>query len=233
MTRSEVIDLLKSHSNEKGIAKWNTKYIHKDSLKSYGIGLTVLRKLAKQIGRNHTLALELWNSDVYDVKIMALLIDEPKQVTREQAEQQVEDLKYGHLAHVFSACDATLSKTPFVYDLLSDWVVSDDKNRRSCAYGLLYEVSKFKKKNVPDNTFFLKHIERINQTYFNESFAVKCSMGGALLGLGKRNAILNAAALEVATKIGPIPMGSKDDNCEPFNVVKHLTSPYIKNKLGL
>ena len=46
------------------------------TLKSFGIGLTVLRKLAKQIGRDHELALQLWESDIYDAKIISLLIDE-------------------------------------------------------------------------------------------------------------------------------------------------------------
>ena len=58
-------------------------------------------------------------------------------------------------------------------------------------------------------------------------------MGGALLGIGKRNIVLNAAALKVAKKIGPIPVLSGVSKCEPFDVVKHLTSDYIKQKLGI
>ena len=58
-------------------------------------------------------------------------------------------------------------------------------------------------------------------------------MGGALLGIGKRNAKLNAAALKVAKKIGPIQFESNSGQCEPFDVVKHLTSNYLKNKLDL
>jgi len=233
MTYTQVISLLKANKNESGIRKWKLHNHSSKKLKSFGIGLTVLRKLAKQIGRNRPLALQLWDSDIYDAKIIALLIDDPKQITREQAEMQVEHLKQGHLAHVFSSCGAPLAKTPFVVDLLVEWINSEDKMRRSCGYGLLYEISKSKKKSAPDNDFFQDCIEKIRVSFDNEHIAVQGAMGGALLGIGKRNAILNAAALKVAKKIGPIEIKSDSGKCAPFDVVKHLTSDYIKNKLGV
>ena len=38
---------------------------------------------------------------------------------------------------------------------------SEDAMRRRCGFGLLYEVSKSKKKNAPDDAFFLERIEHI------------------------------------------------------------------------
>ena len=112
--QDEVFALLETHKNERGIQHWNQRYATRQgALKSFGIGLTVLRKLAKKIGRNHKLALQLWTSDFYDAKIISLLIDDPKKISREQVEEQVEEMNQGHLAHVFSTCNATLSKTPF------------------------------------------------------------------------------------------------------------------------
>ncbi|MBC8769308.1 DNA alkylation repair protein [Arenibacter sp. BSSL-BM3] len=233
MDKSEVINLLEANQNERGIQNWKKLNSHADSLKSFGIGLTVLRKLSKKIGRDHSLAHQLWKSDIYDAKIIALLIDDPKQITRDQVELQVDNLKHGYLAHVFSSCDATLAKTPFVVDLLEDWLNSNDTMRKQCGYGLLYEVSKSKKKDAPDNAFFLQKIQKIHDTYDKEKNIILLSMGGALLGIGKRNTILNVAALKVAKKIGPIPVDSGISKCEPFDVVKHLTSDYLKKKLGI
>jgi len=79
MTKTQVIALLKENRNERGVANWK-KHCAKSKLKSFGIGLTQLRKLAKQIGRDHKLAWELWKSDNYDVKVIGLLIDDPKQL---------------------------------------------------------------------------------------------------------------------------------------------------------
>ncbi|NKI27969.1 hypothetical protein HCG49_15515 [Arenibacter sp. 6A1] len=233
MNPDEVIELLEANKNERGIQNWKKLNPDPDGLKSFGIGLTVLRKLSKQIGRDHSLAQQLWKSDLYDAKIIALLIDDPKQITREQAEKQVDNMKQGFLAHVFSSCDATLAKTSFVVELLTDWINSDHTIRKGCGYGLLYEVSKSKKKDAPDDAFFLQKIDQIHDTFYGEKNSIQVAMGGALLGIGKRNIILNAAALKVAKKIGPIPIESGISKCEPFDVVKHLTSDYLKEKLGI
>ena len=44
------------------------------------------------------------------MKIIALLIDDPKTITIEQAEKQVDQLQGGYLTHVISSWDATLAK---------------------------------------------------------------------------------------------------------------------------
>jgi hypothetical protein len=57
-------------------------------------------------------------------------------------------------------------------------------------------------------------------------------MGGALMSIGKRNKKLNAAAIKVAKAIGPIHFSDGDKTCEPMDVLKHLTSDYLRNRLG-
>jgi len=73
-------------------------------------------------------------------------------------------------------------------------------------------------------------INKIDKEYKNHKTSVLGSMGGALMGIGKRNKKLNAKALKVAKKIGPIYFNEDEKNCEPFDVVKHLTSDYLKKK---
>src|SRR5690606_13637533 len=148
-----------------------------------------------------------------------------------QAEKQVEELTGGMLAHVFSSCDATLAKTPFVVELVAEWVRSDDPVRRACGYLLLYEVSKFSGKKAPSEQFFLDHVERIADTIHKEPENVCLAMGTALMGIGKRSAALNQAALKVARDTGPIEFTSLSGECEPFDVAKHLTTDRLKAKL--
>ncbi|MEM1449226.1 MAG: DNA alkylation repair protein [Planctomycetota bacterium] len=230
MTKAAVLAYLKAEQDPRGIAHWKKLGSSTGGLKSHGIGLTRLRKYAKELGRDPRLAAQLWKTKVYEAKVLSLLIDDPKTMTIEQAERQVEELQGGHLAHVFSSCDATLAKTPFVVELLQTWVVSDDPVRRSCGYGLLYEVSKWKKKSAPDEAAFLAHVERIDERYPDESIPVLMAMAGALLGIGKRTKKLNAAALKVAKKIGPIEF-DRTGRCDPFDVAKHLASDYAKSRL--
>lgn len=233
MTVSEVLALLNAERDERGIANWERLGTGTGGLRTYGIGLTRLRKLAKEIGRNRKLAQELWKTDVYDARVIALLIDDPAQITRDQAEKQVEELVGGMLAHVFASCDATLAKTSFVVELADDWVRSDDPVRRDCGYGLLYEASKFSGKKAPSEEFFLAHVERISERIDSEPEKVRLAMGTALMGIGKRSAVLNRAALKVARRVGPIEFTSVSGKCDPFDAVKHLDNDRLKEQLGL
>lgn len=51
MTKRDVVVLLEENQNERGIANWQKREADAARLQSYGIGLTVLRKLAKKIGQ--------------------------------------------------------------------------------------------------------------------------------------------------------------------------------------
>jgi 3-methyladenine DNA glycosylase AlkD len=213
------------------MSNWEKLGTSTAGMRSYGIGLTRLRKLAKRLGRDRELAQALWKTDVYEGRVIAFLIDDPARITRDQAERQVEELAGGMLAHVFASCDATLAKTSFVVELADRWVQSDDPVRRECGYGLLYEASKFSGKKAPSEEFFLDHIKRIADKIDGESEKVRLSMGTALMGIGKRSAALNEAALKVARDVGPIEFTSASGECEPFDVVKHLTTERLKEKL--
>ena len=233
MTVEDVFELLDANRNERGVINWEKLGSETKGLSSFGIGLAQLRKLAKKIGRDHKLALQLWESDNYDAKVVALLIDEPKELTREQAESQVEDVDMGLLAHVFSSCDATLAKAPFVFELASDWIENAEPMRRRCGYGLIYELSKDLRKPLLTDEFFLECIDRIRSHFENEDTWTRMAMGSALMGIGKRNRVLNQASLELARELGPIDFNEGNRKCEPFDVAKHLTSASLKKKLGL
>ena len=135
------------------------------------------------------------------------------------------------LAHVFASCDATLAKAPFVMELANDWLSSEDPLRRECGYGLLYEISKFKPKKAPDDSYFLSQIARIDQQIAQQPERVQLAMATALMGIGKRNKVLNQAAIAVARAAGPIAFTSASGNCEPFDVLKHLTAERLQQQL--
>ncbi|HET9370715.1 MAG TPA: DNA alkylation repair protein [Vicinamibacterales bacterium] len=229
MTKTAVLNLLKENRDARGVANWKALGARTGGLASYGIGLTRLRAIAKQVGRDHDLALKLWNEPNHDAKVVALLTDDPRQLTRDQVEKQVDGAGPGLLSHVLSSCDATLPKSPIAFEIAKDWMASKDPVRRGCAYGLVYELAKNKKDARLTDEFFLGCVKRIGKTIAKEENRVRVGMGGALISIGKRNRKLNASAIEVATAIGPIHFS---ETCEPMDVLKHLTSDGLRSRLG-
>jgi hypothetical protein len=111
-------------------------------------------------------------------------------------------------------------------------MASKDSVRRSCGYGLVYELAKNQKDKRLTDEFFLGCVETIGKTIATEENGVRVGMGGALIGIGKRNKKLNAAAIKVAKAIGPIHFSDGDTQCEPMNVLKHLASDRLRDKLS-
>ena len=66
MNKSTVLAYLKKNQDPRGIEHWKNR--NQGPLKSYGIGLTNLRKYAKSIGRDPKLAKSLWNSNIHEMK---------------------------------------------------------------------------------------------------------------------------------------------------------------------
>ena len=111
---------------------------------------------------------------------------------------------------------------------LPDW----PSIRRRCGYALIYELSK---KNIEgmDDDYFLGRIDHIRESIHGEEMWVSEAMNGALIGIGKRNKKLNSAAIRAAKAIGRVDIDYGDDNsCEPVDVLKHLTSDYLKKKFA-
>jgi 3-methyladenine DNA glycosylase AlkD len=231
MNASEVLLLVEAHRDARAVANWD-KTNPESALRSVGVGLTKLRKLAKKVGRDAQLAAELWRSDVYELRVIALLIDDPKTLTLEQVERQVEQLEDGQLAHVFASCDATLAKSRLAVGIAEAWTRHDDPMRRDCGHGLVYELSKSKKKSAPDDAWFLERLAHIDSTWRDEGVDVQMGMATALMGVGKRSAVLWPEALRIARDIGPIDF-DPTGRCPPMDFAKHIDNPRVREKLGV
>ena len=58
---------------------------------SLGIRMPELRRLAREAERNHELAAQLWASGMHEARLLATMVDDPRQVTGEQMESWVRD----------------------------------------------------------------------------------------------------------------------------------------------
>jgi 3-methyladenine DNA glycosylase AlkD len=225
MTIDEVKTLLKANKDERG-----TRYFEKLGLpwSSYGIGLTRLKKLARQVGKDHELALKLWNEDNYDLVTLSTMIDEPAKVTRQQVEEQVNGLQFWMLAH--SYCNNLMPKVAFQQELAEEWMNSGNDIKRRVAYLLFYNIARDNKKL--EDAYFEPLIDTIKSVLQQEENFVKDAMNNALIMIGSRSKQLNEKALEAARSIGRVEVDYGDNSCQVMDAVQHLNSDRIKKKLN-
>src|SRR5258708_32954003 len=84
------------HRNIDGMARFGIR-----AKVVYGVAKPKMDELARRIGKNHDLALELWATGVHDARILAGMIDEPGQVSASQMERWVRDFDN------WDVCDGT------------------------------------------------------------------------------------------------------------------------------
>jgi 3-methyladenine DNA glycosylase AlkD len=56
-----------------------------------GVAVADIRLLAKRLGRNHHLAAALWDTGVYEARMLASFVDEPARVTPAQMDRWCRD----------------------------------------------------------------------------------------------------------------------------------------------
>ena len=117
MTSDQIIADLKLHANTQaieGMARFGIR-----PAQALGVSIPTLRKMAKVIGRNHALALALWDSGIHEARILASMIDEPRLVSAQQMEEWVNDFDAWDVCD--QVCGNLFDKTSYAYQKAVQW----------------------------------------------------------------------------------------------------------------
>ena len=163
----------------------------------YGVAKPKMDALARRIGKDHQLALELWASGVHDARILAGLIDLPRKVSSAQMEGWVRDFDN------WDVCDGTCCHL-FVFAASAwkkaiAWSRRDHEFVKRAGFALMAYLA-YRDKQATDAQFrrLLPLIERA--AYDNRDF-VRKAVNWALRNIGKRNLRLNREATRAAARI--------------------------------
>ena len=191
-----------------------------------GISIYTLRPFAKEIGRDHALALALWDSGIHEARILASYIDEPARVTEAQLERWVADFDSWDVCD--QVCDL-FGQTPFAYQKAFEWSQRQEEFVKRAGFVLMAELAAHDKK-APDEKLaqFLPVIAREST---DERNFVKKAANWALRNIGKRDRYLNDLAIETARRIHDIP--SKAARWIAADALRELTGEKAQARLRL
>ncbi|KPL15858.1 DNA alkylation repair protein [candidate division WOR_3 bacterium SM1_77] len=219
----EVIDKLKvlarPHQLE-GMARYGM-----NTDRRLGVSIPYLRKLAKELGKDHELALGLWRTGLAEAKIVAAMIDEPEKVTEEQMEEWVRDIDSWDVCD--QVCMNLFEKTPFTLKKIHEWAQRDEEFVRRTAFSLIACIAWHDKK--ADDEQFVGLFEVIRNGALDERNFVKKAVNWALRNIGKRNLRLNRAALDLAREIRKID--SRSARWIASDAIRELESEKVQQRL--
>ena len=190
-----------------------------------GISVTELRKLAKGIGRDHALALELWDSGLHEGRILAAIIDEPDKVTAQQMEHWVVGFDSWDVCD--QACTCLFDRTPFAFEKANEWSHRDEEFVKRAGFALMAGLAVHDKTATDDR--FLAFFEHLKRESLDDRKYVKKAVNWALRQIGKRNVPLNRAAVDVATEISGLD--SRAARWIASDALRELRSEAVQKRL--
>lgn len=199
MTANEIVQELKKQTNPKNIAGMARFGISGKNV--LGVSIPVLRKMAKDIKKSkidhHKLALELWATEIHEVRILASMIDLPQKVTASQMDNWTRDFDSWDVCD--QVCMNLFDKTEFSFDKCIEWSNRTGEFEKRAGFALMAAIASHRK-DLSDEKIaeFLPYILK-NAT--DDRNFVRKAVNWALRGIGKRNKNLEKKAIKTADEI--------------------------------
>lgn len=168
--------------------------------RALGVTVTQLRAYARVLGRDHAMALGLWDTGIHEARMLATMVDEPAAVTEEQAEAWVRDVGSWDLCD--GLCGNLLDRTGFAADKAVGWSARHEEFVKRAGFALMAWMA-VHRKDMSDERF-LAFLPLIHDGSTDERNYVKKAVSWALRQIGKRSLALNGPAIETARGIGSV-----------------------------
>lgn len=224
MKAAEVVRELKKQANPGNVAGMARYGISTKG--TLGVSVPALRAMAKEIGRDHALAMRLWNTGIHEARLLAGFVDDPEQVTESQMEGWIRDFDSWDVCDL--VCSDLFDKTPFAYDKALEWSAREEEFVKRAGFVLMAALS-VHDKQAPD-VAFRRFFPVIRREARDDRNFVKKAVNWALRNIGKRNRALNRAAIREAERIRRID--ARSARWIASDALRELRSPKVQKRVN-
>jgi 3-methyladenine DNA glycosylase AlkD len=168
-----------------------------DTHEAFGVSIYELRKVAGRLGADHGLSLALWATGNHEARLLACFVDDPAAVTEEQLEAWARD---------FNSWDICDQATTSLFDLTRhawrkalEWAARDEEWVRRAGFALMAGLA-VHDKTAADRAY-LRLLPAVERGASDDRNFVKKAVNWALRNIGKRDRVLNVAAVACAERI--------------------------------
>lgn len=196
MTYSKIIARLYDLQDPEKVIFKERKFgiVSNNALGIYHKDLTVL---AKDIGPNNDLALQLFDSGIYEARLLCSKMYKPTDVTESLMEKWVSTFENWEICDSF--CMGLFSKSKFAHPKILEWTQREPEFEKRAGFTILASYCMANK--MSGNEHFEQFFPIIKRDSNDERLYVKKAVNWALRNIGKRNIDLNKRAVEVAYEL--------------------------------
>jgi 3-methyladenine DNA glycosylase AlkD len=163
----------------------------------FGATIVDLRTMAKEYAPNHELALELWERDYRETKILALLIEDASKITKEQMDKWVNE--FHTIEQVEQATYQLFPRAPFAEEQALTYCQRD--NDLIKATGFLMAAKRAQLQLSDNEEFFGRVLSLSIEPSIEAGVNLKRTIATALRLIGRKNENLKQKAIQTAQAI--------------------------------
>jgi 3-methyladenine DNA glycosylase AlkD len=189
---------------------------------SLGIYHKELMTLAKEIGQDNKLALELYGTDIYEARILCSKIYDPDCISEKQMDMWVANFENWEICDSF--CMGFFAKSTHALSKAKEWSEAEGEFVKRAGFVIMASYGFANKKS--DNEVFEHFFTPIEREANDKRIYVKKAVNWALRNIGKRNIDLQKRAIEVAERI--LVRDSKSAKWIAMNALRELQSANVK-----
>ena len=221
MDINDVIEKLHQLADSQKIIYKEKKY-GITAVNSLGIYHKDLKELAKDIPGDDLLAVRLFDTGIYEARLLCSKIFHPKNLTEELMEKWVVTFENWEVCDSF--CMGLFAKSFFAVAKIQEWSEREEEFQKRAAFATLAAYCMADK--TADNSVFEQFFPLIISQSNDERVYVKKAVNWALRNMGKRNKDLKKRAIDVAYQI--LKIESKSAQWIAKDAIKELEKPDVR-----
>lgn len=220
-TALQWLDRRGTRKNREGMARYGLVARH-----VFGVSVGDLQKYARTLGRDHTLALGLWDTGWYEARLLAAFVDEPDKVTAAQMDRWARDFE--NWGDCDTVCLHLFDKTPLAWRKVPIWCGRKPEFQRRAGFALLAALALHDK--ASSDAPFRKSFALIRTAATDDRNFVKKAVNWALRSIGNRSIALHDTAVELAEEFA----GSEDPTTRWIgkDALRDLKRPLVRKRVA-
>lgn len=190
------LEWLKFHNSSKETLDGMARYaIPSDN--ALGVAMRDIKTLGKRLGLNHPLAMALWDTGVYEARMLAAFVGDPAHLTSEQMDQWC--ASFDNWAYCDTLSFNLFDRSPYASDKVTVWSGLSGEFQKRAAFALLWSLALHDTTSCDDQ--FVEGLRLIEGAAGDQRNFVKKSVDMALRAIGTRNRPLNNEAIKTAERL--------------------------------
>lgn len=190
-----------------------------------GTTVTTLRALVKGLPRpDQDLAEALWQSGIHEARIMASMLADPEQMTREKLDNWASELNSWDICDL--CCGNLFSKVKNPLKLAERWIKKEDEFVRRAGFAIICSLSAPRAKTTDED--LIKLLPLIKNHSCDPRPMVHKAVNWALRNIGKKNPRLTPRAVACANEILDLYPDNRSARWVAHNALWELNLPKTK-----